>query len=264
MLRKLIKYDLKANYLYLMVGYVVYIVLTLGFVASIRWMDRSMAVSQEEGTLQWITMASSTFLWVAAIIGVVLMTYILLIRRFYCHLVTDQGYLTLTLPVSTRQHVLSKLISAVIFIVASACVLLAGVVVAGAGLRGEGFMTDFLQVLGDVFRQLGTSFSILAGIGGILNLLQAILLIYFSICIGQLCNKHKIWGSIGAYLGISFAINLLVTIMGMVFGVMGNGGLLYLYTENFYGVLYDLFLLALCLVYFFGSAWLLEKRTNLE
>ena len=126
------------------------------------------------------------------------------------------------------------------------------------------FIADFLRVAKNVFRQLGTGFSILACVGGILNLLHTILLVYFSICIGQLCGKHKIWGSIGAYFGISFSINMLVSIVGLVAGVIGNGGLLYLYTENIYGILYDLFLLLLCLGYFFGGSWLLENRANLE
>jgi len=264
MLGKLLKYDLKANYLYLMVGYVVYILLTLGFVMSFRWIDRTAGASSLEGTLQMITMLAATILWGTAIIGVVLMTYILLIRRFYCHMVTDQGYLTLTLPVSVRAHMLSKVISAVIFVLSSVCVLSTGVIMVGASFGETDFIADFLRVAKNVFRQLGTGFSILACVGGILSLLQTILLVYFSICIGQLCGKHKIWGSIGAYFGISFSINMLVSIVGLVAGVIGNGGLLYLYTENIYGILYDLFLLLLCLGYFFGGSWLLENRANLE
>jgi len=52
--------------------------------------------------------------------------------------------------------------------------------------------------------------------------------------------------------------------VAIVAGVVGNGGLLLLFMENIYGVLYVVFLLAMCLIYFFGGAWLLEKRTNLE
>ncbi len=264
MLGKLLKYDLKANYLYLMLGYALYFVLTLGFVVSFRWIDRSVGASDLEGTLQLITMMATTFLWVASIIGVVLMTYILLIRRFYCHMVTDQGYLTLTLPVSTRTHMLSKLISAVIFILLTGCVLAAGVIMAAASFGREQFVADFLRVLGAVFRQLGAGFSIMACVSGLLGLLQTILLIYFSICVGQLCNKHKVWGSIGVYLGITFVTNILFNIVAIVAGVVGNGGLLLLFTENIYGILYMVFLLALCLLYFFGGSWLLEKKTNLE
>ena len=264
MLGKLLKYDLKANYLYLMVGYVVYIVLTLGFVGSFRWMDQSIGGSELEGTLQWITMMTTTFLWIAAIIGVVLMTYILLVRRFYCHMVTDQGYLTLTLPVSTRTHMLSKLISAVLFTLSTICVLTAGVILAAAGFGKANVVSEFVRVAGNVFRQLGAEFSIWACIFGLLGLLQNILLIYFSICVGQLCNKHKVWGSIGVYLTISFTTNILANIVASVAGVIGNGGLLLLFTDNIYGILYVMFLFALCLFYFFGGAWLLEKRTNLE
>jgi len=98
----------------------------------------------------------------------------------------------LTLPVSARTHMLSKLISAVIFILLTGCVLAAGVVMAAASFGREHFVADFLRVMGNVFRQLGTSFSILACVSGLLGLLQTILQIYFSICVGQLCNKHKV------------------------------------------------------------------------
>ena len=264
MLGKLLKYDLKANYLFLMVGYAVYIVLTLGFTLSVRWILHSVPTGQLEETIQMIVMIATTFLWVFAIMGVVLMTYILLIRRFYCNMVTDQGYLTLTLPVSTRMHMLSKLISAVIFIAATGCVLTAGMAVVAAGIGRGDFMAELLDATGRVLEELGAGFSILVCVGGILSMLQAILLIYFSICVGQLCAKHKVWGSIGAYLGITFAINMVTSIVAVVAGVMGNGGLLALFTENTYSILYIVFLLALCLIYFFGGSWLLEKRANLE
>ena len=39
MLGKLLKYDLKASYRYLLVCYVIYIVLTVGFVLSVKGVD---------------------------------------------------------------------------------------------------------------------------------------------------------------------------------------------------------------------------------
>lgn len=264
MLGKLLKYDLKANYLYLVVGYVVYIVLTLGFTLSLSWIRNSGSTGAAEEMIQMFVMIATTFLWVFSIMGVVLMTYILLIRRFYCNLVTDQGYLTLTLPVSARMHMLSKLISAVIFIGATACVLMAGMMVMAVGAGQGDVIPEILAAFGRLWEELGAGFTVVACISTVLSLLQAILLVYFSICIGQLCTKHKVWGSIGAYLGISFAINMVTSMVGLVAGVMGNGGLLMLFTENIYSIVYAVFLAGQCVLYFFGGAWLLEKRTNLE
>ena len=264
MLGKLLKYDLKANYLYLMVGYVVYIVMTLGFTLSLGWIRDSGSTGALEEMIQMLVMMATTFLWVFSIMGVILMTYILLIRRFYCNMVTDQGYLTLTLPVSTRMHMLSKLLSAVIFITLTGCVLAVGILLMIAGAGQVDMIGDVLAAFGRLFKELGTGSTVVAGISSLLTMFQTILLVYFSICVGQLCTKHKVWGSIGAYLGISFAINMLTSIVGVVSGVMGNGGLLVLFTENIYSIVYVVFQLGLCLLYFFGGAWLLEKRANLE
>ena len=97
-----------------------------------------------------------------------------------------------------------------------------------------------------------------------MRLIQMILLVYFSIAIGQLCTRHKVWGSIGSYLGISFVISFLTNIVAVATGIMGDGGLLMLFTDTIYAILYVVFQLALCLVYFFVGSWLLEKYTNLE
>ena len=61
-----------------------------------------------------------------AIGGVFIVSFILMIQRFYKNLLQDEGYVMLTLPVSIHQHIWSKLIvSSVWFIVTALAVILA-------------------------------------------------------------------------------------------------------------------------------------------
>ena len=96
MLGKLLKYDLKASYRYLLVCYVIYIVLTVGFVLSVKGVDVTAGVP---GMILAFAFLSLTILWIGSLIALIILTYVLVIRRFYVNLVRDEGYLSLTLPV---------------------------------------------------------------------------------------------------------------------------------------------------------------------
>ena len=261
MLGKLLKYDFKASYRYLLVCYCVYIVLTVGFVLSVKGVDTASGVP---GMILAFAFISLTFLWIGSIIGLVILTYILVIRRFYVNLVRDEGYLTLTLPVSTRMHMLSKLLSGLCFIVLTAVVLMAGMMIVAAGLGGANVWEELAQALRDFFETFESFYGALFFVNSVLNFIRGILLIYFSICVGQMFAKHKIWGAIGAYLGLLIVLELFVFIGSLLFGIYGglNGIVRWFYGSSTWGN--TIYIIAQILVYFFLGAWILEKRANLE
>ena len=269
MLRKLLKYDLKANYLCLLVCYAVYMVVTIAFSLNIRGLiyEETIGGVGSAGMLpeavQVFMTISLTILWGGSMIGLIILTYALIIHRFYTNLVSDQGYLSLTLPVSTRQHMLSKLISGLLFQLLTAAVLVAGLLVTG-------LIIDILPVLsrfGDLFlymwEEITSYYGIVYYLDMAVNAVRGLLMAYFSICVGQLFNKHKVWGAIGTYLGLVIVLELFVGIAGLIMGG-ASGSLLWLASLTGGSWWNLIFKAAQAGVYFFLGAWILEKKANLE
>ena len=261
MLGKLLKYDFKASYRYLLVCYCVYIVLTVGFVLSVKGADVTPGVP---GMILAFGFLSLAILWAGSIIGLFILTYILVIRRFYMNLVRDEGYLTLTLPVSTRMHMLSKLLSGLCFIVLTFVVFMAGMAIVAAGLGGANVWEEVSRGIRDFFETFTSFYGTLFFVNSVLNFIRGILLIYFSICVGQMFARHKIWGAIGTYLGLLIVLELFVFIGSLVFGLYGGLSGLFRWMYSGSTWLNTLYIIAQILVYFFLGAWILEKRANLE
>ena len=86
-----------------------------------------------------------------AIGGVFIVSFILMIQRFYKNLLQDEGYVMLTLPVSIHQHIWSKLIvSSVWFIVTALAVILACCITA----FDLTVVKEILRGMGELFQEL--------------------------------------------------------------------------------------------------------------
>ena len=132
-------------------------------------------------------------------------TLILIIRRFKGSVYDRQGYLTLTLPVSEHQIILSKLLSAFIWSLASSLVFILSIYIILV-LTGANFLDIFsLEYL---FKFYMNSFW-LSVISYILSTISGILCIYLAISIGQLFNEYRTALAVLAYIVIQ-------TILGFV------------------------------------------------
>ena len=60
------------------------------------------------------------FSFFLSLFAVCVVTFVLMIQRFYLSLLHDEGYLSLTLPVSVDEHILSRLIVSVVWFAAVA------------------------------------------------------------------------------------------------------------------------------------------------
>ena len=114
MLRKLIKHELRAT------GRIMGIMLGLtllsavgGNIAVHNLMETQSVVLSVLGSLMLTTC-------VVMLAAVFIVTFVLMIRRFYQNLLRDEGYLMMTLPVSVHEHVLSKLFVSLIWAAATA------------------------------------------------------------------------------------------------------------------------------------------------
>ena len=113
MLGKLLKHEFAATARYLWVLYVAMLGLSVAVHFAFRFYDRAdLAVLR-------MAMTMAIILWVLSLIFCGIGTLVLMIRRFYQNLLTDEGYLMFTLPVSVHELVISKLITAVVWMLAS-------------------------------------------------------------------------------------------------------------------------------------------------
>ena len=125
MLRKLLKHEFRATGRMMLPLFLILLATSVGANLSIRGMlDTDNRFLNILGSLLIVA-------FVVAVIGVCVMSMVVMVQRFYKNLLQDEGYVMMTLPVSTHQHIWSKLIvSAVwfaltILIVCLACLIMA-------------------------------------------------------------------------------------------------------------------------------------------
>lgn len=215
MLSKLIKHEFNATARMLLPLYLVLIVLTI--------MDRIVLnLDIFKGVLIFVP-RFITFAYVVSMIAIAVVTFVIIILRFYKNLMTDEGYLMFTLPAKSHQLIDSKLVVSFIWSIASVVVILASCFLAFAtssrlDLVGEAFRTAIAE-LNKAFDGNAALFIFEMIVVIIIGVLNKILTLYVSIAVGQLFNGHKVIGAFVSFVGISFVMQILVTILMVILGL---------------------------------------------
>lgn len=208
MVRKLIKYDF-ASYQRLLLP--VQLIL-LG----IAVLNRFIQLFEDGGsTVYNIIFTSSVVLYVIAIIVCLVLTTIVAVVRFYQGMYSNEGYLSHTLPVTPTQHILSKLIVSMLFVLGSLCAVFVSACIATLGeLNIELFKAGFFLL--KRFDSFVGGYAFLYAIEAVLMLLSytvmGLLMLYFCISVGQLAKKKKILLAFGVF----FALYVLWQIVGTI------------------------------------------------
>ena len=143
-------------------------------------------------------------LYFISIVVISIVTFVVIILRFFRNLLGDEGYLMMTLPVSREQHMLSKLLVAVLWSVCTiVLVFLSFLLFAGnVGFLGE--ITRGLQEIAagglPVYRWI--AMFVLALVVGSFT---SILMLYAAMAIGPNLLKNRVGGSILAFIMIYVA-----------------------------------------------------------
>lgn len=211
MLGKLLKYEFKATGR--MLGLLYLVVLAVAAVTGVleRFND---VIWEQNGIALAIFMA----IYVLLILAMGIITFLIIIERFYRNLLQGEGYLMHTLPVPTWMHVVSKMLSALIWEVLAVAVLLISLfifIAAGGGWH------DIIDMFGANFLEFLTrnrKLEVVFIIGCLIQLTRFALMFYASMVIGASANRHKIFFSILAFVVIVIVINVIsmVTNMGVV------------------------------------------------
>ena len=181
------------------------------------------------------------------IITLSISTLILIIRRFKGSVYDRQGYLTLTLPVSEHQIILSKLLGAFIWSLASSLVFILSIYIILV-LTGANFLDIFsLEYL---FKFYMDSFW-LSVISFILSTVASILCIYLSISIGQLFNEYRTALAVLAYIVIHIVLGFVD-----IFSPSLNYSMM-MSAEIFKNLI-------LSAVFYLGTYYILKNKVNLQ
>lgn len=152
---------------------------------------------------------------ILAIVGCSFGAMYLLVHRFYTSRFTDQGYLTLTLPVTTHQQLLASIVNTVTGVV------LVSITAFGAAAVGLGiFFSSFDKETSDEMLQAvmdaGSILKTVTGEEGLHMLLAAaslavmfladILLLMLAVTVGSQAAKHPVLKGAALYIGVDILL----------------------------------------------------------
>jgi len=227
MLSTLFKHEMRANAKTFMWFYIAFVVIAVVNAIINPFAMESMNFASQSGDAAMVT-APIVFLpnairgvfmvLYSLSIGVIsVLTIVLIILRFYKNLLGDEGYLMMTLPVTREQHILSKLLSAVIWSVCTTVLIFLSLVLmlASAGVLGD-LIEGMNQMIAEGVPLNRWIVQIIALM--LVSCVNGILMLYAAMGIGPNMLKNRVGGSILAfiilYIGSQFVM-LAVTFSSM-------------------------------------------------
>lgn len=276
MLGKLIKYELKSTARVFLPLYLI-----LLFFALISRFSVSELIQRSVGENRILEVLSGVVItgYVFIIFSVLIITFVIVIQRFYKNLTGDEGYLMHTLPVSTHSLIQSKVVGAFIWQFLSGTMVFVSMFLL--------FVTpEFFQELPYFFQELGEVMGYIwseIGMGLVANILlflaillvgalSSTLMIYAAIAVGHTFKKHRVMGSVVAYMGLSMVSSFAMGIGSSILAFFNfDWDFLYFPTAlNVSNMVSLMFLLVIvgellfAVAWYFISHYVLTNQLNLE
>lgn len=158
-------------------------------------------------------------LYVISVIGVIFCSTGMAVVRFYKNMVSDEGYLTFTLPAKVEELVLAKFLVAVLWQIIT--VVLCTVSLFLVFVPGHMEIKQLFDGISFISEQFGVLIPVFL-VMLLFSMMYQMLLYYLSIAVGQLFGTYKILASVIAYCAISFALEIVqLVIMLCVFAGVG-------------------------------------------
>lgn len=265
MLRKLLKYDLRAN-----IKLFLFIWPAMLLLAGLQRLLLELPMT---GFLSHFLMSLLTGLMVLALIAMVVLCFVICVIRFYSGLLRREGYLMFTLPVKPWLLLLSKLLAAMLTLIPTCIFAYFGIALILSGTTDGVWNTmfNFSQILD---QPLSAGTLILAGLTVLATVANMILRVYFVSCLGHLFRRARIFLSILFYylIGVLMQIASMMTLVSVNYepNTFVNSVFTWVESLSFNGAM-SAFLgtillinVAIGCVYFFVSEVILRKRLNLE
>lgn len=207
MLTKLLKHELRATSRIMWVVYA-----AMGLLSLLANLSFHVADTNFNQYLRAVSKMTLVFWVLSLFIGVVI-TVVLMVRQFQKNLLTDEGYLAFTLPVSVHQLVLSKLLVAVLWFLATALAVALSVFIATLSNSILESFGNFLKgIVHDINAYNAVNVTVILGeiaILAIVGCAVSSLQFYTAMSIGYGFTNHKALWSVLTYFGIQIVLQLL-------------------------------------------------------
>lgn len=155
--------------------------------------------------------------FILSILAVFFVSYAMIIVRFYKHLLSSEGYLSMTLPVKPSSHIITKTVCGMIFMIISAIVVIGSAMIAASSSNVFPYiMSDLWKSVKMFANDAGLSFTIEVLLIMFFSLVNSILMPYAAMALGQCARKRKVGMSIAWYFIISFVLNIIRNIVTLV------------------------------------------------
>ena len=274
MLAQLLKHEFRATRRLVPFVYLATLIIILGNLL-LRQLD-----------IPWLN-TTMLILMIVAGIGEVILTYVIVIYRYYKNLYNSEGYLMHTLPVPPRQLLTSKVIVSFVWLLIS-YLLMAGVVVTVALIMvGDQFSSTLSisqlvhQLIASTGLQITSFYAIIAAFAAymLLSIIYLLAQIFLAISIGNLSRFHPmgIGAPIFAYLAIYFftQIMTLVFMIAVPLGLTIRNGVLLLIPESMLSTITNpnrpviglgsiIFVILATTGFFVLTTYIMKRRTSLK
>lgn len=197
--------------------------------------------------------------------GLFISTFFLIVTRFQKSVYGRQGYLTMTLPVTGHQIILSKLLASIIwYILAVLMLLVSGLLITSIALMPVYDELDFAHMFSELSKITSWGLLFQIAIQYFTEMIMGILLAYFAISLGQLFKDHRIVLAIVFYIGIYFVIGTVQTIhfaTSAYVASMSNMESFYPFQPDWFTFVFNILL---AIGFYFGTHYIMTKRLNIQ
>lgn len=260
MLGKLIKYEFKSTWkTFFMLDAVILI---------LACVNKFTSEVTSENVLRYVANMSMVAL-IILLVASMFITMVLLIMRFYRSMIREEAYLTFTLPTTTSQILISKVLTAACWLLINAVVVVLATLL----------LVHDVDVINQMWRTVtsllekngGMSTIISTGIYMFVLLFYYPLLFFAAMSIGQLFKSHKVLGTVVGYFILTTIQQVLSTVSLLVLSKAGIvldqevesvGEIISIFgSVTISSIIIDLIMIVICFV---TARYLFAKKLNLE
>ncbi len=218
----------------------------------------------------------SMMVFIFIIAAIAVMTLVITIQRFNKNLLTDEGYLSFTLPVKAHTHIDAKMIVAFVWTVLSVLVSMIAILIL---MNKELSTADFSDLFGlpqKIIAEIGGHFYLIiaeAVLLVIVAVLGSITEIYAAVTLGNMSSKHKLLAGVGSYIGFGIVQQIVASVLANAFMPQmeefwsratrtsavnaAQGAEVVLLVLILYSAVFGV-------AFYFLTDWMLRKKLNLE